>query len=167
MVEYFPLLGVTKTISLTAIRRRYRGIVRDVARGGYKKPGQMGELVRELEFFWPPRWEFLNQYRAEELQCNVFGHICPVFFTWEAFTETKAGRPHSRTIPRDMMLKVVRRDNSICQICFELVKDNEVQFDHVIPYSRGGPASVENLRLVHARCNKKKRDSLSEILDLR
>jgi 5-methylcytosine-specific restriction endonuclease McrA len=64
------------------------------------------------------------------------------------------------------MLKVVRRDNGICQICSKPVPDNEVEFDHLIPYTRGGPTSVENLRLVHRICNRKKRDSLSQLIGL-
>jgi 5-methylcytosine-specific restriction endonuclease McrA len=36
------------------------------------------------------------------------------------------------------MLKVVRRDDYICQECHEHVKDDEIEFDHIIPFSKGG-----------------------------
>jgi 5-methylcytosine-specific restriction endonuclease McrA len=62
------------------------------------------------------------------------------------------------------MLKVIRRDSHMCQICGGNVRDDEVAFDHVIPHSRGGPMTVENLRLVHRTCNQRKRDHLDEIL---
>lgn len=45
-----------------------------------------------------------------DVSCRVFGHICPVFFISEALTETKDRRKHTRSIPRDVMLKVIRRD---------------------------------------------------------
>jgi len=35
------------------------------------------------------------------------------------------------------MLKVARRDDYTCQVCHEHVKDNEIEFDHVIPFSKG------------------------------
>lgn len=100
----------------------------------------------------------------EEASCRVFGHICPVFFAAEPLTETRNQRKRSRTIPRDVMLKVVRRDGQICQDCNKPVADNEVEFDHIIPFSKGGRSTVENLRLVHKNCNRKKRACLRELL---
>ena len=99
-----------------------------------------------------------------EASCKVFGHICPVFFVAEPLTETKERRRHNRSIPREVMLKVARRDGQICQKCNKPVMDNEVEFDHLIPYSRGGESTEKNLRLVHRDCNRKKSSSLNEIL---
>jgi hypothetical protein len=99
-----------------------------------------------------------------DASCKVFGHLCPVYFTAEPLTETKDRRRHSRAISREVMLKVVRRDGQICQKCFEPVADNEVEFDHLIPFSKDGTSTVENLRLVHRECNRRKKASLDEIL---
>jgi len=99
-----------------------------------------------------------------EASCRVFGHICPVFFVAEPLTETKEMRTHSRAIPREVIIKVIRRDGQICQKCNKPVVDNEVEFDHVIPFSKGGKSTSENLRLVHRNCNRKKSNSLEEIL---
>lgn len=99
-----------------------------------------------------------------EASCRVFGHICPVFLVSEPFTETKERRKHNRLIPRDVMLKVVRRDGQICQKCNEPVSDNEVEFDHIIPFSKGRGSTTENLRLIHKNCNRRKSNSLEEIL---
>ena len=162
MVEHFPL--DPEHHSVDAIKARYQEILADFAAGRFKTEEEILDGIDMLEYHWPQRWQYVKNYRSSELQCNVFGHVCPVFFTWEAVTETKTGRRHSRYVPTDMMLKVVRRDNGICQICSKPVPDNEVEFDHLIPYTRGGPTSVENLRLVHRACNRKKRDSLSLLL---
>jgi 5-methylcytosine-specific restriction endonuclease McrA len=62
------------------------------------------------------------------------------------------------------MLKVVRRDGQICQRCHEPVRDDEVEFDHIIPFSRGGRSTADNLRLVRRDCNRRKSDSLCEVL---
>jgi 5-methylcytosine-specific restriction endonuclease McrA len=61
-------------------------------------------------------------------------------------------------------LQVVRRDGQICQKCHKPVPDPEVEFDHTIPFSRGGRSTVDNLRVVHRQCNKKKSDSLQDLL---
>ena len=101
----------------------------------------------------------------EEISCRIFGHICPMYYSAEPFTETKEVRRISRRIPREIMLKVVRRDGQICQKCFKPVPDNEIEFDHIIPFSKGGTTSVDNLRLLCFDCNRKKQNLLTEILD--
>lgn len=45
------------------------------------------------------------------------------------------------------------------------MRDDEVEFDHIIPHSKGGPLSVENIRLLCRACNRKKSDSLAELLE--
>ena len=120
---------------------------------------------RVMEYVSEGTHEFLKKCDPSILSCNVFGHVCPVFMMAEPFTETRASRISGRYIPRDMMLKVVRRDNYICQICSSHILDNEIEIDHLIPHSRGGPTTVDNLRLLCRDCNRKKSDSLAEILD--
>lgn len=51
--------------------------------------------------------------------------------------------------------KILERDGMICHIC-ELEIENDLQFDHVIPLSRGGAHSMENIKPSHARCNLRK-----------
>jgi hypothetical protein len=99
-----------------------------------------------------------------EASCRVFGHLCPVYFVAEPLTETKDLRRQSRLIPRDVMLKVVRRDGQICQRCFQPVPDDQVEFDHVIPFSKGGATTADNLKLCCRTCNRKKSSSLTDIL---
>jgi len=119
-------------------------------------------IITSLNRYWK---NIENKYDTSDLQCNVFGHICPVVMVAERFTETREQRRTGRYIPRDVMLKVVRRDGQICQICHMNVPDDKLEFDHVIPFAKGGPISIENLRVVCKKCNSKKRDSLREILD--
>jgi 5-methylcytosine-specific restriction endonuclease McrA len=82
----------------------------------------------------------------------------------EEMTESEQGRYSGRAIPRDIMLKVVRRDNYICQICHNHVPDDEIELDHIIPISKGGPTNVENLRLLCRACNRKKSNSTSGLV---
>jgi len=162
LVEYFPLAPEMQ--NLDDVEERYRNLLDRFARGEFKTEEEILEATERLEFHFLPRWKWIQQYDTSELACNVFGHICPVFFTAEGFTETKDGRRTGRYIPRDLMLQVVRRDGQICQICHQPVPDDEVEFDHRIPFSKGGPMTAENIRLVCRKCNRKKRDSLKELL---
>jgi hypothetical protein len=56
-------------------------------------------------------------------------------------------------IPRDVKQAVWRRDEGRCTEC---ASDFDLQYDHVIPFSMGGAATVENLQLLCARCNQAK-----------
>lgn len=66
--------------------------------------------------------------------------------------------PRSRTrIPADLRRVVFERDGGRCVECGS---DFDIQYDHVIPHSLGGAATVENLQLLCAGCNQRKGASL-------
>jgi hypothetical protein len=92
--------------------------------------------------------------------CNIFGHICPVFFAAEAMTETTTERRRGRYIQFSTKMRVVRRDNHTCQHCGKHLRDDEVEFDHKIPISRGGSSEEHNIRLTCFDCNRDKTDKI-------
>ena len=92
----------------------------------------------------------------QEASCNIFGHICPVFFAAESITETSEERRRGRYIPFSVKMRVVRRDNHTCQECGVHLRDNEVEFDHKIPISKGGSSEEHNIRLTCYDCNRDK-----------
>jgi hypothetical protein len=63
----------------------------------------------------------------------------------------------SRTIPSFVKQQVWARDKAQCVICGSM---DDLHYDHDIPYSRGGGNTVENIRLLCARCNLQKRDRI-------
>jgi hypothetical protein len=65
---------------------------------------------------------------------------------------------HNRLIPSDVKRAVWKRDKGHCVQCG--ASDN-LHFDHVIPYSKGGSSLVaENVQLLCARHNLAKRDRI-------
>lgn len=65
---------------------------------------------------------------------------------------------HNRIIPPQVKLAVWKRDKGKCVICG--ITDN-LHFDHIIPYSKGGSSLVaENIQLLCARHNIAKRDKI-------
>ena len=97
---------------------------------------------------------------VSELSCNIFGHICPVVFVGESITETSEKRRKGRYISFKAKIRVVRRDNYTCQECKRHLKDDEVEFDHIIPVSKGGSSEEHNLRLTCYDCNRDKLDKI-------
>lgn len=51
---------------------------------------------------------------------------------------------------------IYKRDNYTCQYCGKEKPDNELNWDHVIPKSKGGPTSWENIVTSCTSCNIKK-----------
>src|SRR5688572_25412158 len=100
--------------------------------------------------------EFPLGDHSDERRCRIFGHHCPVFYVAEPLTETKELRNISRTIPRPLQFRVLKRDNQICDSCGQPVLDANIHFDHIIPWSKGGPTAEHNIRLLCDRCNHKR-----------
>ena len=65
---------------------------------------------------------------------------------------------HDRVIPSIVKQEVWKRDQGRCVECG---KDNNLHFDHIIPYSKGGSSLVaENIQILCARHNLSKHDSI-------
>ena len=60
----------------------------------------------------------------------------------------------SRTIPQWVKIAVAHRDGGTCRQCGG---DYELQYDHIIPFSRGGSSTdINNIQLLCGRCNRRK-----------
>ncbi|NGU11968.1 HNH endonuclease [Clostridium perfringens] len=68
----------------------------------------------------------------------------------------------SRNIPQGVKLKVFRRDNCVCQICGKNVALDEINYDHIIPWSKGGSSDESNIRILCESCNKKRSNNFEE-----
>lgn len=95
-------------------------------------------------------------------RCRIFGHICPVYFVAEPFTETKELRNISRTISRPTQFRVLKRENQVCRKCGQPVADDDIHFDHIIPWSKGGSSDEHNVQLLCSSCNLKKSASFEK-----
>ena len=69
---------------------------------------------------------------------------------FEAIERNLAAHPVREAIPDDVKLLVWTRDGGACIKCGSTV---ELQFDHIIPLSRGGGDQAENIQLLCRSCN--------------
>ena len=56
-------------------------------------------------------------------------------------------------IPLNLRRRVLERDGYYCVYCDEDLRDTEIHMDHVIPESKGGPTSYDNLQVTCRKCN--------------
>ena len=61
-------------------------------------------------------------------------------------------------IPDDVKQYIWTRDSGQCQSCWST---EELQYDHIIPVSKGGSSSVENLQILCGPCNRSKAAGLT------
>ncbi|WP_375338946.1 HNH endonuclease [Ancylothrix sp. D3o] len=61
---------------------------------------------------------------------------------------------------RSKKQKLIALFGAKCWWCCECLPENQLTLDHLIPKSRGGSNSPENLRLACEKCNKSRGNSL-------
>ena len=69
----------------------------------------------------------------------------------------KTVEPRSRSIPRDVRQRVWQKYGGRCAECDS---DQYLEFDHIVPFVRGGSNSDQNIQLLCRRCNLKKLDAI-------
>jgi 5-methylcytosine-specific restriction endonuclease McrA len=73
--------------------------------------------------------EKVNRRRAEQYGCQIADEVC-----YAAIYAAQIGQA--------------------CGLCGESVTPENYEFDHTWPLASGGAHSVQNIRLVHRRCNR-------------
>jgi hypothetical protein len=159
LVEDFPLLPLTQAEVLDFVKRdreileigKYpngRVLTKEIRNGIEANIAKMEREIDEYPISIPSD--------IREMFCEGFGHICPVSSVAEEYTETAEERLTGRHIPFKTQIRITRRDNYTCQICGKHLNDNEIEFDHIIPLSKGGSSEEHNLRLTCFPCNRAK-----------
>jgi hypothetical protein len=130
-------------------------------KGGKRQP----ERVRVYEKLKPGIWSYnevfhlVDAWMEHDGTRSVFKFKLIAVEGEEDFSKPPADHPERRRlIPTAIKLEVWKRDNGQCVTCG--AKD-ELHFDHVLPYSKGGTSiRVENVQLLCARHNLEKRDKI-------
>ena len=133
------------------------------AKAGKRPP----ELVRVYEKIRSGIWadnglfELIDSWTEHDGKRNVFKFKLAAIEEDLEGLEGRVLHEHSqrrRLIPTQVKLEVWKRDGGKCVRCGAA---DELHFDHVIPYSRGGTSlSADNIQLLCARHNIAKRDNI-------
>jgi ribosomal protein S25 len=100
------------------------------------------------------RKELLEKDRKKQLQREVMNELKEEGAVNHISVDTDSRR---ETITQDVMDKVWNRDGGKCVICGSQEK---LEFDHIIPFSKGGANTYRNIQLLCESCNRKKSDKI-------
>lgn len=130
----------------------------------YKNNQDQPEFVKVYEKIRPGIWVYNGLFKLidawQEISNarNVFKFKLEMADDSEQSSIKERDIDHSRLIPASVKLEVWKRDKGRCVKCGSA--DN-LHFDHIIPYSKGGSSLVaENIQLLCARHNIAKRDKI-------
>jgi 5-methylcytosine-specific restriction endonuclease McrA len=56
-------------------------------------------------------------------------------------------------IPLNLRRSIIERDGYYCVYCDEDLRDREIHLDHIIPESKGGTTTRDNLQVTCRKCN--------------
>ena len=151
--EYTPHGGLTQNGQFAAAAARHRD------------RGDAPELVSVYDKIKPNIWTFNGVFRLVDAWKEQAGPRKVFKFKLELVDDPEAAigdvaqdLDHNRLIPSDVKLAVWKRDGGKC---IECGSTDNLHFDHVVPFSKGGSSLVaENVQLLCARHNLAKSDRI-------
>ena len=127
---------------------------------GFKTGKQRPELVKVYEKIMAGMWVYnglfhlVDAWQEVENDRKVFKFRLELVDDIAHSPQPRVEPENSRVIPTAVKLEVWKRDKGQCVICGQ---KNNLHFDHIIPYSRGGSSLVaDNIQLLCARHNIEK-----------
>lgn len=129
---------------------------------GYKE-----EICRVRKYPQKMKNEIINELEKQEIKENVYkkerkkmierevlDELIEEGKVFNVYTKKDGNRT---TIPMDIANAVWNRDGGKCCMCGS--KEN-LEFDHIIPISKGGATTFRNLQILCKNCNIKKSDNI-------
>jgi len=101
--------------------------------------GRFGTFRKALEAFV----EFVNAEDAKDIGQEVENVPLTILKTEEIFKHTT-----KRFASERLKVQVLMRDGNKCRLCGVTLIGDKIHFDHIIPWSKGGETTLENLQIL-------------------
>lgn len=122
--------------------------------------------TNDRHFWLYDGWIFktTREYEQEEAQLLILEEIDKERRKFERlkakFSDTHTDKLEGKRrekIPTKVRIEVWRRDNGQCVSCGSRER---LEYDHIIPVSRGGSSTARNIELLCEKCNREKSDKI-------
>ncbi|MXW99259.1 MAG: HNH endonuclease [Acidimicrobiaceae bacterium] len=155
----------TKQIKFSVGRRRYEQLCAERERDGVARIGRRDDRVMwwaqpvgdEHALYWAT-----PEMSAQDVALVIWGRHKRQGSQLDRLRKRKdrgedPAPPAREHIPAEIRDEVYRRDQGRCRSC---QREDELQFDHIIPVSKGGATAAENLQILCGPCNRAKADNI-------
>jgi 5-methylcytosine-specific restriction endonuclease McrA len=116
---------------------------------------------RAITLLFAGKVEVIEEY-SKEIHSVTFSVKLPSILRLLKYVKVRKSR-----IVKFSRANIYARDKYTCQYCNTLFRSEELTFDHVIPVSRGGTKSWENIVTACIDCNRKKGGRTAEEAGMR
>lgn len=157
------LLNNKKNLIMQSIKRDIPFLIRTIGKKRFEKNLGFKEIDLKTMYFPQYIFKYISSGGNASLQCNVIMDINNlnrfVIYLSEIikFKQSEAGQ---RTLMTSALRrKILNRDNCTCQKCKNSIRNEPnllLEIDHIIPLSKGGMTTEENLQVLCWRCNRSK-----------
>lgn len=108
-------------------------------------------VIEHLKLFLQRKRKLKELYKIQANLNEAFSMDSKILDSLEASVASLI----SRHIPKEVQREVWRRDEGRCVRCGSRLN---LEFDHIIPISKGGSNTARNVQLLCEKCNRDKRD---------
>jgi hypothetical protein len=144
---YGKLIVTDRRIIFTAPERSIEFQIKKIINVGLLN----NSVVLELSSTKGQGWYYVND--SEKLEIIIEALIRRTNY----LLAERLDKAQTRHIPDDVKIKVWHRDGGKCVKCGAA---EYLEYDHIIPFSRGGASTENNVQLLCRKCNLSKRDEL-------
>ena len=116
---------------------------------------------RAITLLFQGKVEVLEEYEDRAIRSITFSIKMPSVVR---FIQAIRGKRRAVKFSRE---SIYQRDSGRCQYCGNGVKRSEFTYDHVIPRSKGGKTTWENVVAACVPCNQKKSDRLPSVAGMK
>jgi hypothetical protein len=110
----------------------------------------------------PKRQNLGNCKRCDKSLIGKKSHAMYCSKTCKSMDHTYKHRAKTRMVGVTRRMEIIERDDSTCYICNTSVNFNEIELDHLIPVSKGGNSSNENVAVSCMKCNRSRGNRINE-----
>jgi len=127
-----------------------------------EKQNNINHLIKEFESHFSKNyteWEKLNRKSITDRKIKIFeGYEADNQFLFFDISRLKVNRQnisnrHREPIPQHVKDRVWNRDDGKCRQCGS---NEDLEYDHIIPHSKGGANTYRNIQLLCESCNRQK-----------
>jgi hypothetical protein len=118
-------------------------------------PRKMNLWINESTYDELKKVKDLKAHKYQDMDSLLLGLAKEVTSIWSPTTlrAPRPSNPASRYVPNPIKTSIWTRDRGKCRNCGST---RALEYDHILPYSRGGKTTLENLQLLCRNCNQRK-----------